>query len=83
MSVDLQLQDIQTTLRSISEDMGFVKGSLKGMRAEQERIADYTAATSARVGVLEQKVSRLLGWAAGVALMVSTVFAFLKAKVFG
>lgn len=83
MNTDQHLQAIQETLLGIREDMGFVKGSLKGMRAEQERIAEYAQTTSARVGALERQVSRMLGWAVGVAATVSLAVSFLKGKVFG
>jgi hypothetical protein len=45
---------------------------------EQKRLADYTVATSKRVGVLEKKVARLLGWVAGVGAAVSAIVAAVK-----
>lgn len=66
----------------ISKTLGRIEGALEGIHREQQRVAEYTIAISGRLSTVEQRQSRILGWAGGAgalaAAVVSATFKLLK-----
>lgn len=63
--------------QTIERALGRIEGKLEGIALEQQRIAEYVAATSHRVGSLERKASHRAGWLAGIGATGGGVGAFV------
>lgn len=61
--------------------LGRIEGKIDGILIEQNRIAEYAANTSERVGRLEQQVSNIRGWTAGISATIGAVAGLIMAWV--
>jgi hypothetical protein len=67
--------------------LGRIEGSLNGVVTEQQRLANYTAANSGRIGTLERRhdahEARVKGWAAGAGAVGALLVTAIKWLVMG
>ena len=82
-SLERQVASIQNTLLQMSETQGRMEGKLDAAIRDRNRLFAALDVNVVRLNVLEGKVSRITGWAAGIAFAVSATFSLLKAKMFG
>lgn len=66
---------VYALLLDLKGDIGGLKGDIGGLRADVATAATARVQHDKRIGSLERREARATGWAAGVATVISAVFA--------
>lgn len=70
-------EDMPSEIHELVRALGRIEGKMDGFLADGLRRERQAAITDAKVSNLEQRVSRLIGWAAGAGAVAAAVTSFL------